>query len=96
MSKALVHTATLGTVAGTPLVVDLLGSTVGGDPWAARRVTLSQNYTAINPPGFPDRPPDGVTTASKWKPGVIASGTQRYFHAHEAAALVAAGAASYS
>ena len=63
MSQALVHTATLGTVAGTPLVVDLLGSTVGGDPWAARRVTLSQNYTAINPPGFPDRPPDGVTTA---------------------------------
>lgn len=88
------HVVNTGTVAGTPINVDLKGGSggnVGGDPWALKRVTLSQNYTAVNPPGFPDRPPPGLGMV--WKPGVIASGTQRYFHAHEAAALIAAGAA---
>jgi hypothetical protein len=90
------HTVNTGSVGGTPINVDLKGGNVGGDPWLPKRVTLSQNYTAVNPPGFPDRPPAGTPTATVWKPGVVASGTQRYFHAHEAAALVAAGAATYS
>lgn len=90
------HIATLGSIGGVPLVVDLYGNSIGtsGDPWAIKRVTLSANYAAVNPPGFPDRPSPGA--AIKWRPGTVASGTTRYFHAHEAAALVAAGAASYA
>lgn len=92
--------ATLGTVGGVPLVVDLHGNEIGGaggqDQWALKKVTLTQNYTAVTPPGFPDRPPPGVAAGQAWKAGVITAGTTRYFHAHEAAALVAAGAATYA
>ncbi len=95
MSAVPTHVVTTGTVNGTPITVDLKGGNVGGDPWALKRVTLSANYVAVNPPGMPDRPPIGITK-TPWAPGTIPSGTQRYFHAHEAAALVAAGAASYT
>jgi len=94
MTASPTHAVTLGSVSGTPLAADLKGSAVGGDPWALTKVQLSANYTAVNPPGFPDRPPAGQTGAGVWKPGVIPSGTIRYFHAHEAAALIAAGAAA--
>lgn len=89
------HKVATGTVNGTPINVDLKGADIGGDPWALRKVTLTQNYVASNPPGYPDRPPMGLTKGN-WAPGTIPSGTARYFHAHEAAALVAAGAATYA
>ncbi len=84
---------TTGSISGTPLVVDVHGHDVGGDPWRLVKVTLTQNYTAVNPPGYPDRPPIGLTKSS-WAPGVVTSGTTRYFHACEAQALINAGAAT--
>lgn len=89
------HTVTTGSIGGTPLVVDVKGGGLptGGDPWRLVKVTLTQNYTAANPPGYPDRPPAGLTKGS-WTAMTIASGTTRYFHACEAYALINAGAAT--
>ena len=83
---------TTGTIAGTPLLVDTKGHDIGGDPWRLVKVTLTADYVAINPPGYPDRPPIGLPT--KWAPGTVHSGTTRYFHACEAQALINAGAAT--
>lgn len=93
MSNTSPHKVTTGTVGGTPVLTDTKGHAVGGDPWRLVKVTLTQNYVATNPPGFPDRPPIGLTKSS-WAPGTITSGTTRYFHACEAQALINAGAAT--
>jgi hypothetical protein len=92
MTKHKPHRMMLGSIAGEALVVDLSSGEVNGDPWAPRKITLTKDYDAANPPGFPDRPPIGLTTKN-WKPGIIPAGTTRLFHANEAAALIAAGAA---
>lgn len=88
------HIVKTGAVGGTPINVDTKGADVGGDPWRPVKVTLTQNYAATNPPGFPDRPPIGQSAGAAWKPGTINSGTTRYFHACEAQALINAGAAT--
>ena len=82
---------TVGTInAGvTPIQADVrsLGSDV------AVNVTLSADYSMLNPPGFPFRP-CFVGTATPNYPHLIPSGTSLALLKCEADALVAAGAAA--
>jgi hypothetical protein len=60
------------------------------------RVQLSAAYTMLNSPGLPTRPGfTGAAAANLDYPRTVNSGTILTLHAHEAAALVAAGKASY-
>jgi hypothetical protein len=87
------HSATVGTAGGTTaIVVDMyvLASAV------PVKVHLSQPYTTAQPPGYPSRP--SMTGAAQHNvdyPQTIASGTTLALLPVEAAALVAAGAATY-
>jgi hypothetical protein len=87
------HNATVGTAGGTTaIVVDMyvLASAV------PVKVHLSQSYTTAQPPGYPSRP--SMTGAAQHNvdyPQTIASGTTLALLPVEAAALVAAGAATY-
>jgi hypothetical protein len=85
---------TLGTIPpATPIVVDSYVL----DTAVTRRVQLTVPYTTLpRPPGWPARP--SMTGASQYNvdyPKTIASGTTLALLPVEAAALVAAGAASY-
>jgi hypothetical protein len=85
-----------GTVNSAPINVDVANG-IGSD--VAVYVTLSANYVLANPrpPGFPFRPGMTVTDAGDLDyPLTISSGTRIQVLAAEAAALVGAGAASYS
>lgn len=83
---------TLGTVNGIPIVAEFGG---GLSPEGLARVTLSANYVMANLPGYPVRPPaDGEASKRLWP--TVPSGTTCNFLKPEAAALVAAGAASYT
>lgn len=89
-------TLTLGTVSGVALVADLHAQLNAGEsPWDIKKVQLSANYVMANPPGYPNRPPAGQVASKFGQLGTVLSGTQLQLHAHEAAALVAAGAATY-
>lgn len=66
------------------------------DHSVAVKVLLSAPYTIQNSPGMPTRPGlTGASAANLDYPHVLASGTVQTFLAHEAAALVAAGKASF-
>ena len=84
------HPLTLGTVAGVPIVADLLAKGNGVHPWDIVKVHLNANYVMANPPGFPNRPPPGQDAKKLGPLGTVVSGTTLSLHSHEAAALVAA------
>lgn len=84
---------THGTVNGTAVQVDLSRLETG----FTKRVTLSMNYAAVTGPGIPARPCfTGCAAANLDSAKTIPSGTTLTLLAGEAAALVAAGAASYA
>jgi hypothetical protein len=85
-------TTQLGTAGGSAINVDL--SRI--EPSVSVRVQLSASYTRLHLPGMP-APPDmtGASAANLDFPKTLASGIIMCFHAAEAAALVAAGKASY-
>jgi hypothetical protein len=84
----------LGTVNGSPIIADI-GYLAANEDLA--RVTLTANYTILDPGGFPERPPAGNGSyVNKGIPRTIAAGTTVSFLKPEAAALVAAGAATYA
>ena len=83
----------VGIVGATPITVELGNGVMGGNPVLVK-VTLSQNYTMENPPGYPQRPETGG--AKPFYPRVLASGETHSFLKPESDALVTAGAASYA
>ncbi len=82
----------IGIVGITPIVVDI-GAGVRGAPQELVAITLSADYVMENPPGYPARPNVGGSIPSY--PHTLASGGTYRLLQPEAAALVAAGAASY-
>lgn len=88
----------IGTInaGATTIYSDVSGQpTAAGDPpWAARFVTLDTDYAMAGPLSFPSRP--SFTGADATDLRTIPSGTHFQTFACEAAALVAAGAATYS
>jgi hypothetical protein len=83
-----------GTAGATPINVDLSRIDHGAAP---RYVTLSANYSILSGGGIPTRPGmTGCPAAGLDYPRTIANGTRILVSAAEAAALVAASAASYS
>ncbi len=81
-----------GTAGGTPINVDVSRL----DHSTAVRVQLSASYMTTHNPGDVTRPGfTGCDVANLDFPKTIASGTILSLLAHEAAALVAAGKASY-
>lgn len=90
------HPVTLGTVSGTPVVADLKTQGSGTHPWDIVSVHLSANYVTVNPPGYPSRPPAGQAAKLLGQSGTLLSGATVKLFAHEAAALVAAGAGAYA
>ncbi len=85
---------TIGTVSGQPIIAEL-GPGLGSDALVA--VTLSATYVRTPPPGYPAPTPAGAANGSATQaPGTILSGTTLKLPKPEAAALVTAGAASYS
>ena len=81
-----------GTAGGTAINVDHTRLEHG----AAVKVLLSANYTISREPGAPTRPGmTGAAAASLDYPRVVTSGATLSLLAPEAAALVAAGKASY-
>jgi hypothetical protein len=91
--RAAPHNATTGTIPpSTAIVVDMyvLASAT------AVKVQLTQPYSTTRPPGYPSRPSmTGAAHHSVDYPQTIASGTTLALLPVEAAALVAAGGASY-
>lgn len=82
-----------GTAGGTAINVDI--SRI--EPSVPVRVLLSANYTMLRMPGDPTRPGlTGCAAANLDFPKTIPSGTTIALLAGEAAALVAAGKASYA
>jgi hypothetical protein len=97
MSSSPKHTVQTGTVGGTPIVPDLLSPGAATWPWDIKKVTLSSNYVRASPAGFPELPPAGtMVKGHAVASSTLLSGTTYSFFAHEAAALVAAGAGSYA
>jgi hypothetical protein len=89
---------TTGVAGGsTTIQVDVANGIGSAVPIA---VTLSENYVLASPrpPGFPSRPSmTGAAAPNLDYPGeTVLSGTRIFLLACEAAALVAAGAASHS
>ena len=93
MSNTTLQVGTINSGA-TAIIIDL-GNGVRGTPETAVAVILSTNYTMIDPPGYPSRP-SFTGDATPQYPQTIASGTTLTLLQPEAAALVAAGAASYA
>ena len=89
-------TLQVGTINGdtTAIIIDL-GNGIRGAPETAVPVILSTNYTMIDPRGYPARP-SFTGDATPQYPQTIASGTTITLLQPEAAALVAAGAATYA
>ncbi len=84
----------VGNVAGTPIIAELGGALITGNPSDVVAVTLTADYTMENPPGYPSRPPPG--TATPFYPRTLSSGETHSFFRPEAKALVDAGAATYA
>ncbi len=86
----------VGSINGgaTPITVDI-GAGVRGNPETAVKVTLSTNYAMLDPPGYPSRP-SFTGSATPQYPFTVLSGATVTLLQPEAAALVAAGAASYA
>lgn len=85
----------LGTVNGSPVIAELGGGLCANENLV--RVTLTADYTMLDPGGFPERPPAGTSSyINKGLPRTLTSGTTVSFLKPEAAALVAAGAAVYA
>lgn len=81
-----------GTAGGTAINTDMSRL----ESSAPVRVQLSANYTTLHNPGDPTRPDfTGCAVANLDFPKTVASGTVLHLLAAEAAALVAAGKASY-
>lgn len=81
-----------GTAGGTPINADVTRL----DHSTAVRVQLSATYVTTHNPGDPTRPSfTGCAAANLDFPKTITSGMVVSLLAHEAAALVAAGKASY-
>lgn len=89
-------TVQVGTINGgaTAIVADISGG-VQGDPETAVAVTLSTDYQMLDPPGYPFRP-SFTGAAIPQYPHTVPSGTTITVLQPEAAALVAASAASYA
>jgi len=83
----------IGTVGGNPIIADLSLGVMGGNPVLVA-VLLSADYTMENPPGYPSRP--NVGGATPFSPRVLPTGSNLRLLKPEAAALVAAGAATYA
>jgi hypothetical protein len=86
-------TLTHGTVGGTPIVSTFDASGLA----STRYVTLGSNYARVIAPGYPE--PNAGSEHGKSataSPKTILAGARVLFFAHEAAALVAAGAGAYS
>ena len=87
---------TIGSVNGSPIVTDTHDNGVGTHPFDQITVRLSAAYTRAIVPGTPEVPPPGQEVKKRIASGgPIASNTTLTLHAHEASALVAAGAAVY-
>ena len=81
-----------GVAGGVTITCDLSRIETG----LTKKVQLSTAYTTNCGPGIPTRPCfTGTSAANLDYPRTIASGTILTLHAHEADALVTAGAASY-
>ncbi len=81
-----------GTAGGTPINVDVSRIEHG----FTRKVQLSASYAMSNSPGIPARPGfTGAAAANLDYPRTVSSGTVLTLLPGEAAALVAAGKASY-
>ncbi len=64
---------------------------------STRYVTLSANYARVIPPGYPEPNPGAPAANNATRsPKTILSGSRVLLFAHEAAAIVAAGAGAYS
>lgn len=97
MSAPPKHPVQTGVVGATPIIPDLLSPGAATWPWDIKKVTLSANYVRSAPPGFPELPPAGQAVKSRTvASSTLTSGQTYSFFAHEAAALVAAGAGSYA
>ena len=82
-----------GTANSTPIMVDVLYLS----PAVPVKVTLTADYAATRPPGYPSRPSlTGVDAADLDIAKTIPSGTILTLLKPEADALVGAGAASYA
>jgi len=82
-----------GTVGATPIQVD--ATTLGSD--VAVKVTIGgTDYIATHPPGWPTRPQDTGALPAEPSTVTFAAGSTVALLRCEAAALVAAGAASYA
>ncbi len=80
--------------AATPVLVDAQTA-----PFHAptRRITLSQDFGQECPPGWPAPPSmTGASPANAWCPRTIPAGSTFETFANVAAAIVAAGGASYA
>lgn len=86
-------TVSHGTAGGSTINANLARI----DHGQTRRVTLSANYDTSKQPGTPTRPQFTGAEASKLDyPRTIPSGTTLTLSTEEAAALVAAGKATYA
>ena len=82
-----------GTVGATPIMTDT--SPVGFA--SVVEVTIGPtDYVATHPPGWPVRPFLNGTEIAEGSAFTVLAGATVAFHSCEAAALVAAGAASYA
>jgi hypothetical protein len=90
------HPITLGTIGGTRITADLLNKGTAAHSWDVQKVRLTSSYTTVNPPGYPNRPPAGQAAKFLGPLGTLPAGATRAFHAHEAAAIVAAGGGTYA
>jgi hypothetical protein len=78
----------VGMVGSTQIIAELVGGFA-----SIVAVTLSADYQLLYPAGYPDRPPAGCSDIHT-RPSVLLSGTSCNFFNGEAAALIAAGAAT--
>jgi hypothetical protein len=93
------RTVAIGTIdsGATTIYADLSGNTTaaGNQIWDAVEITLSTTYVMTGAPEFPSRPPFTGAVRANIQQYPRTSGTTFMTWACEAAALVAAGAASY-
>ena len=82
----------LGVAGGVPIVAQVNSATMA----QLVGVQLSQAYVRNPPPGYPVPQTGGAVPELLAFPGTIPAGTTLTLFSDEAAALVAAGAASYA
>ncbi len=81
-------------VLGVANAQSVIATIDGTDPWQYQTVTLSSNYTRNPPKDFPRASAEVYQGANWTEFGVIPSGSVIKVFTGEAAALIAAGAAS--